>query len=75
MQVERSDHLRLYQWRSDSGERVSNTLVTYPEVGHSSPKGEVIPDMSQDESRKTLRERPRPYQLVGEVTAHQGDDG
>ena len=27
-----------------SGERVSNTLVTYPKVGHSSSKGEVIPD-------------------------------
>ena len=27
-----------------SGERVSNTLVTYPEVRHSSPKGGVIPD-------------------------------
>ena len=22
-----------------------------------------------------VRERPMPYQLVGEVTAHQGDDG
>ena len=28
----------------DSGERVSNTLVTYLEVGDSPPKGGVIPD-------------------------------
>jgi len=27
-----------------SGKRVSNTLVTYPEDGNSSSKGEVIPD-------------------------------
>jgi hypothetical protein len=27
-----------------SGERVSNTLVTYPRDGDSSSKGEVIPD-------------------------------
>lgn len=62
-----------------SGKRESNTLVTYPEVWHNSAKAELIPDvlrtyfvLSKDLS---LQERPMVYQLVGEVMAHQGDDG
>ena len=37
--------------REFSGERVSNTLVTYPKVGHSSPKGGVIPDVLRRRKR------------------------
>ena len=36
-----------------SGERVSNTLVTYLGDGHSSPKGGVIPD--DDAGAKVIR--------------------
>ncbi len=43
MQVERSDGSP-QGGSSESGERVSNTLVTYPEVRHSSSKDGVIPD-------------------------------
>ena len=62
-----------------SGERVRNRQVTYPGLRNSVSKGTVIPDdvlrimrMTKDSS---AWERPVSYQLVGEVTAHQGDDG
>ena len=62
-----------------SGERVRNRQVTYLWLRNSSSKDEVIPDdvirimrMTKDLSAE---ERPVSYQLVGEVTAHQGDDG
>ena len=65
-----------------SGARVRNTWATCPEVGDSSPKGELIPHVVRDlffqhQSRGnlTLLDGPAAYQLVGEVTAHQGYDG
>ncbi len=62
-----------------SGERVSNESLTYPGLWDSCPKGQVIPDnitLSHDEVLKgpPVLERAISYQLVGEVTAHQGDD-
>ena len=44
-----------------SGERVSNTYVTYPNVGDNSPKGGLIPhvvagEMPVDKSRKARSE-------------------
>ena len=73
MQVERAS-------QEASGERVSNTLVTCPEVRHNPAKAELIPDvirrhMPAEERRKPPREGPMAYQLVGEVMAHQGFDG
>ena len=62
-----------------SGERVSNTLVTYPKVWETVAKGLLIPhvDSFQRRVRKgaSLWEGPASHQLVGEVMAHQGDDG
>ena len=65
----------------DSGRRVSNTWVTYPRVGDNISKEVLIPDditWSHDRVLKggskglPLEEGPAAYQLVGEVTAHQG---
>ena len=64
-----------------SGKRERNTLVTCPEDENNLPKGGLILDIDAGaqairiESRKALREGPMPYQLVGEVMAHQGYDG
>ena len=63
-----------------SGERVRNTLVTCPEVRDNTGKPVLIPDMPtppQGGVRKvfSLREGLAAYQLVGGVTAHQGNDG
>ena len=74
-----------------SGERVSNAWVTYLVHRDSgAPQGAlakvpVIPDDIQDShgswvkgwgpSGLLVRDRPMPYQLVGEVMAHQGYDG
>jgi hypothetical protein len=41
MQVERGTSV--FGWRFPSGERVSNALVTCPEVGDNSSKGLLIP--------------------------------
>ncbi|TSC76550.1 MAG: hypothetical protein G01um101431_683 [Parcubacteria group bacterium Gr01-1014_31] len=65
--------------RRTSGERVSNTLVTCPEVRNNQAKAWLIPDVirwheSAEERRKPLQEGPMAYQLVGEVMAHQGYD-
>ena len=62
-----------------SGERVSNESLMYPGLWDSCPKGQVIPDditLSHDRVLKgpPVWERAISYQLVGEVTAHQGDD-
>ena len=63
-----------------SGERESNESLTYPGLWDSHPKGWVIPDETTGrhllvlKGRKTLLEQAISYQLVGEVTAHQGDD-
>ena len=79
MQVEREAvAIQLY-----SGERVSNTWVTYPRVGDNQPKGWLIPHTvpalrSWKESclvKVALVDGLMSYQLVGGVTAHQGYDG
>ena len=62
-----------------SGERVSNESLMYPGLWDSCPKGQVIPDditLSHDRVLKgpPVWEQAISYQLVGEVTAHQGDD-
>ncbi len=64
-----------------SGERVSNVWVTYLGDEDSGSKGPVILNnvpMSHDIGTKwliPLWDRPVSYQLVGEVTAYQGNDG
>ena len=62
-----------------SGERVSNESLMYPGLWDSCPKGQVIPDdifLSHDWNLKgpPVWERAISYQLVGRVTAYQGDD-
>ena len=65
----------------DSGRRVSNTWVIYPGLGDNISKEVLIPDDisgSKDLEIKggsqelPIEEEPAAYQLVGEVTAHQG---
>ena len=65
----------------DSGRRVSNTWVIYPQLGDNISKEMLIPDDisgSHDSEIKggsqelPIEEEPAAYQLVGEVTAHQG---
>ena len=65
----------------DSGRRVSNTWVIYPGLGDNISKEMLIPDDisgSHDPEIKggsqglPFEEEPAAYQLVGEVTAHQG---
>jgi len=61
---------------------VSNAWVICPEVGDSSPKGEIIPNVvvfrMEDYLKVGIRkdlpllDEPASHQLVGEVTAHQG---
>jgi hypothetical protein len=61
---------------------VSNAWAICPQVRNSLPKGGVIPDVipwrmlgrSKAGIRKdlSLEDEPMSYQLVGEVTAHQG---
>ena len=66
-----------------SGARVRNTWAICRKVGDSSPKGELIPHVVREDiflnpkpwSNLALFEEPAAYQLVGEVTAHQGFDG
>ena len=62
-----------------SGERVSNESLMYPGLWDSQSKDWVIPDditLSHDRVLKgpPVWEQAISYQLVGEVTAHQGDD-
>ena len=79
MQVERETVVAI-RWFS-SGERVSNALVTCPEVEDNSPKGLLILHVIARvrglwmKWSNPLREGPAAYQLVGRVTAYQGDDG
>jgi hypothetical protein len=77
MQVERT-RTRLHQ-RRESGKREHNALVTYLEVANNSPKGglirDIVPTVNVVMKAPALREGPMFYQLVGEVMAHQGDDG
>ena len=78
MQVERDP---LDSSEGESGERVSNTLVTCPEERDNSGKLELIPHELEGVkflSRKRsnpLWEGPAVHQLVGRVMAYQGDDG
>jgi hypothetical protein len=63
-----------------SGERVSNTWATCPRLWNNPGKPGLMPDTlvgSHGPTRKvpTAWEGPAAYQLVGGVTAHQGDDG
>ncbi len=65
--------------QDSSGERVSNVSLTYPYVWDSRGKLRVIPgDITVSHEMvlkgKPQRERAISYQLVGEVTAHQGND-
>ena len=68
-----------------SGERVRNAWITYPGLGDSGglrpfAKVPVIPDDPAEPPGsagkvQTVLERSMPYQLVGGVTAYQGNDG
>ncbi len=66
----------------DSGRRVSNTWIIYPRIGDNISKEMLIPDNisgSHDLEIKggsqglPFKEESAAYQLVGEVTAHQGN--
>jgi hypothetical protein len=74
-----NEHTDWVTERYVSGERVRNRQVTYPELQNSVPKGAVILDdmlcVMQGIKDLSVWERPVSYQLVGEVMAHQGDDG
>ena len=65
---------------------MSNTWITCLEARDNPSKDGLIPDKTTDSSlsevkgglcscKLSLREGPAAYQLVGEVTAHQGEDG
>jgi hypothetical protein len=63
-----------------SGERVSNTWVTCPWLWDNPGKPGLIPDTTRDRMVRVWKGFPAKdglaaYQLVGGVTAHQGDDG
>ena len=63
-----------------SGKRERNTLVIYLVLENSPEKSGVILDMmggrkSFPLKASAVREKPMSYQLVGEVMAHQGNDG
>ena len=63
-----------------SGGRLSSTYPTCPVVGDSRPNGRVIPHTTVASHGAAVKpsgfeEGLAAYQLVGGVTAHQGDDG
>ena len=62
-----------------SGKRVSNTLAIYPLLGDNLAKARLIPHdlgrLIRLRKASAVGEEPMVYQLVGEVMAHQGDDG
>ena len=62
-----------------SGERVSNTWATCPETWDNTSKDVLIPDTHSagivELESFSVWDGPAAYQLVGEVMAHQGDDG
>ena len=66
---------------NSSGERVSNTWAICPADGDNLGKPGLIPDtlagrhLLVRKCRKTLWDEPVASQLVGGVTAYQGDDG
>ncbi len=75
MQVERAS--------SDvSGARVRNTWITNPLVRDNTGKLVLIPDATVESSGSTVKgpqgspeDGSASHQLVGEVMAHQGEDG
>jgi hypothetical protein len=79
MQVERGALVFVLEF--PSGERVSNALVTCPEERDNGSKGLLIPHVvvevrgSMTKGFRSLREGPASHQLVGRVTAYQGNDG
>ena len=63
-----------------SGERVSNTWATCPQLWDNCKKLGLIPDMTADRmvwwwKDLSAGDGPAAYQLVGGVVAYQGDDG
>ena len=75
----KSSEAHLSGWCS-SGERVSNTWATCPQLWDNSKKLGLIPDMTADRmvwwwKDLSAGDGPAAYQLVGGVVAYQGDDG
>jgi hypothetical protein len=63
-----------------SGERVSNTWAICPALWDKPWKRGLIPDIDLPLhgggwKAPAVQDEPAAYQLVGEVMAHQGDDG
>ncbi len=65
-----------------SGKRVSNTWETCPEMENTLEKSRLILHKTTSRHREEVKgpqgsflDGPASYQLVGEVTAHQGYDG
>ena len=70
------NHLRV----GISGERVSNTWAICPALWDKPWKRGLIPDTDprrhlRGSKAPAVQDEPAAYQLVGEVMAHQGDDG
>ena len=68
--------------RVESGARVRNTWITNPSAWDNSGKPLLIPDTSGTLSgepgkgqQRSLKDGSAAHQLVGEVKAHQGEDG
>ena len=66
----------------DSGARVRNTWVINPSVWDNRKKFRLIPDVAQEtpvswakDPQGLLGDGSAAHQLVGEVMAHQGEDG
>ena len=71
--------VNLLRW-GISGERVSNTWATCPQLWDNSKKLGLIPDMTAGRmvwwwKDLSAGDGPAAYQLVGGVVAYQGDDG
>ena len=78
--VSRTGSNQSQDWGRPSGERVRNTCETCPDLWDNSRKRLLIPDTvtrphGQVTKDSSDREGLAAYQLVGEVTAHQGIDG
>ncbi len=81
MQVERESLAR----DEYSGERVRNTWAILPQGRDNPAKVGLRPDKTTGGNpggqralslqRRSLEEKPAAYQLVGRVTAYQGNDG
>jgi hypothetical protein len=78
MQVERVYLVAIQRYTS--GKRERNTLATYLELVDNDWKRSLIHDIDGGTQvipieSFSVREGPMVHQLVGGVTAHQGDDG